>query len=83
MICCYKLVAVVGSADASSNEVQNQHRLPVSAAGEVLLSLSLCNADPEQGYLVWGDFDQLYQRFLEPVKYALLPALSLSFESQV
>ena len=57
--------------------------LPLSPAGEALLSFSLCNADPDAGgHYVW-DFQHFARQYLEPVVEALSPVMALGLESQV
>ena len=64
----------------------HQPPLPLSAAGEALLSFSLCNAevDPESGagFASW-DFDRFLRRYLSPVVQILSPVMHLDVESQV
>eukprot|EP00798_Chlamydomonas_sp_ICE-L_P005041 gene5041-34830_t len=57
--------------------------LPISAAGQAVLSFSLCNADPKgNGFTSWH-FDGFEQRYVTPLVQALAPAVKLSIESQV
>ena len=57
-------------------------RLPISAAGQTLMSFSLCNADPDGGHFKW-DFPAFVQMYLAPVIEALSPVIELDVESQV
>ncbi len=58
--------------------------MPVSPAGDTLLSMSLCNAEPTEraAYRTWGDMAAFEERFLRPIQEALAPVLRLAIESQ-
>jgi hypothetical protein len=69
-------------AGAGSRAAAAAGQLPLSPAGEALLSFSLCNADPVDQYVRW-DFAGFEARYLAPVLAALAPAVTLSVESHV
>ena len=77
---------LTSSALPSPEPVRHQPPLPLSAAGETLLSFSLCNAevDPESGggFASW-DFDRFLRQYLSPVVQILSPVMHLDVESQV
>ncbi|KAG1668848.1 hypothetical protein FOA52_004943 [Chlamydomonas sp. UWO 241] len=69
-------------AGAGSRAAAAAGQLPLSPAGEALLSFSLCNADPVDQYVRW-DFAGFEARYLAPVLAALAPAVTLFAESHV
>ncbi|GMH33870.1 hypothetical protein BSKO_01704 [Bryopsis sp. KO-2023] len=84
-----KIVQVAGMllgdffADGNGISAESEgDKLPVSAASEVLLSFSLCNSDPSEGYWQW-DFDRFEREWLSEVIDRLSPVLGAETESQV
>jgi hypothetical protein len=57
-------------------------KLPLSAAGQVQLAFSLCNAHSTLQPYTW-DFDALEQDYLLPVADALAPIARVTISSQV
>jgi hypothetical protein len=58
-------------------------QLPISAAGETVLSFSLLESDPKGGGLYDWDFACFEERFLRPLIRVLAPVVQVSVESQV
>ena len=76
----------LGRGQPTSTDPAGKRRpLPLSAAGEALLSFSLCNAevDSSNGRFASWDFDAFLSRYLSPVVSALSPVMRLDIESQV
>eukprot|EP00803_Ostreobium_quekettii_P009811 evm.model.scf_788EXC.6 EVM.evm.TU.scf_788EXC.6 scf_788EXC:46730-54418(+) len=57
-------------------------QLPVSPASQVLMSFSLCNANPNDGYWTW-DFDRFEETWLRPVLVSIEAVMNVDVESQV
>ena len=58
-------------------------QLPISPAGQMVLSFSLLNSDPKVGGVYDWDFSGFEERFLSPLIEVLAPVVQVAVESQV
>jgi hypothetical protein len=72
----------LGGGISSSSSGSSVGDLPISPAGELLLSFSLLNAGPTAAVFDW-QFDRFERQYLVPLQQALAPVAGVSVESQV